>query len=167
MPSYYEGAFKIFNADDNNQEIKDNVKWELKYYDSKGNLYSGDTTYLPKILYCQGNELQEAGYYLKPLNMYMSKMDIYTVAICLLNDELIFAQPIYVGQNQHGSPMLNSWDETLTIDEENGTILATMLGAGYKDDQNRFHGVVMGDVATTLNDESIVTTGLYGFHEGA
>jgi hypothetical protein len=30
--------------------------------------------------------------------------------------------------------MLNEWDGTLTIDEKNGTILATMLGAGRKND---------------------------------
>jgi len=30
--------------------------------------------------------------------------------------------------------MLNSWDESLTIDEKNGTILSTMVGAGYKDE---------------------------------
>jgi hypothetical protein len=32
--------------------------------------------------------------------------------------------------------MLNNWDGTLTLDEENGTILSTMLGAGRKNDDN-------------------------------
>ena len=43
--------------------------------------------------------------------------------------------------------MLNSWNGDLTIDENNGTILTTMLGAGFKDSANRFNGVLMGDVS--------------------
>jgi hypothetical protein len=42
--------------------------------------------------------------------------------------------------------MLNSWNGDLTIDEENGTILATMLGAGKKNSDNQFSGVLIGDV---------------------
>jgi hypothetical protein len=55
----------------------------------------------------------------------------------------------------------------LTIDEENGIILSTMMGAGYKDDENRFNGVVMGDVRTVLDGNNVDTVGLYGFNEGA
>jgi hypothetical protein len=42
--------------------------------------------------------------------------------------------------------------------------MSAMMGAGYKDNENRFHGVVMGDVRTKLGNENITTTGLYGFH---
>jgi hypothetical protein len=42
--------------------------------------------------------------------------------------------------------MLNSWDGGLTIDEENGIILSTMLGAGRKNDDNTFSGVLIGDI---------------------
>jgi hypothetical protein len=56
----------------------------------------------------------------------------------------------------------------LTIDEENGIILSSMVGAGYKDEENRFYGVLMGDVGVKANDNSIPNSvGLYGFHEGA
>jgi hypothetical protein len=43
--------------------------------------------------------------------------------------------------------MLNKWDGSLTIDEKNGTILASMVGAGIKDRNNTFSGVLMGEVA--------------------
>jgi hypothetical protein len=60
--------------------------------------------------------------------------------------------------------MLNAWDESLTIDEKNGIILSTMLGAGSKDSENRFNGVLMGDVRTTIDNETLDSVGLYGFH---
>jgi hypothetical protein len=63
--------------------------------------------------------------------------------------------------------MLNSWDGNLTIDENNGTILSTMLGAGSKNNENQFSGVLIGDVAegTDLNTAPQYT-GIYGFKDG-
>ena len=57
--------------------------------------------------------------------------------------------------------MLNSWDGSLTIDEKNGTILSTMIGAGKKDNLNRFNGVLMGDISTAENTKN---TGIYGIY---
>jgi hypothetical protein len=37
-------------------------------------------------------------------------------------------------QSQYDFAMLNEWDGSLTIDEKNGTILSTMLGAGRKNE---------------------------------
>jgi hypothetical protein len=42
-----------------------------------------------------------------------------------------------------------------------------MIGAGYKDENNAFHGIVMGDVKSKLNEVATTKTGLYGFHAGA
>jgi hypothetical protein len=77
--------------------------------------------------------------------------------------------------------MLNSWDGNLTIDEKNGTILSTMVGAGRKNVDNTFSGVLMGDIeggaemdlgdANQIDNTKLITNksglGLYGFHEGA
>jgi hypothetical protein len=63
--------------------------------------------------------------------------------------------------------MLNEWDGSLTINEENGTILSTMLGAGRKNDDNTFSGVLIGDVKEgTGLYETETLTGVYGIHEG-
>jgi hypothetical protein len=59
--------------------------------------------------------------------------------------------------------MLNKWDGGLTIDEKNGTILAAMVGAGIKDKNNTFSGVLMGDVTQAFKDNHN-GLGLYGFH---
>ena len=60
--------------------------------------------------------------------------------------------------------MLNKWDGGLTIDEKNGTILASMVGAGIKDENNTFSGVLMGDI-TQAFDDNHNGLGLYGFHQ--
>ena len=79
----------------------------------------------------------------------------------------LWSQPILVMQSNYDFAMLNEWDGTLTIDEKNGTILTTMLGAGRKNNQNQFSGVLIGDVqdGTDLN-ESETLTGVYGFQNG-
>jgi hypothetical protein len=83
--------------------------------------------------------------------------------------------------------MLNSWDGSLTIDEKNGTIMSTMIGAGRKSKNNTFEGVLMGNIAlgtgsdiglenasstgfldqTNLGYSNQTGLGLYGFHDGA
>ncbi|MBQ7820085.1 MAG: hypothetical protein IJ341_10360 [Bacteroidales bacterium] len=54
----------------------------------------------------------------------------------------------------------------MTIDEKNGTILSTMLGAGKKVN-NVFSGVLIGDLlAGTDLQTAPRNTGIYGFSEG-
>jgi hypothetical protein len=43
--------------------------------------------------------------------------------------------------------MINEWDGSFIVDEEAGTIMSTMVGAGRKNSNNTFDGVLMGDVA--------------------
>jgi hypothetical protein len=63
--------------------------------------------------------------------------------------------------------MLNEWDGSLTINEENGIILSTMLGAGRKNSDNTFSGVLIGDIKKGTDlDESNTATGVYGLYEG-
>jgi hypothetical protein len=63
--------------------------------------------------------------------------------------------------------MLNEWDGSLTIDKEKGIILSSMIGAGKKNSENKFSGVLIGDLkgGTGLNSTEKMT-GVYGFHEG-
>lgn len=99
------------------------------------------------------------------------------------NGEYIeWIQPIRVYQDSYSSSMLNSWDGSLTIDEENGKILSTMMGAGKKDSENRFSGVLMGDVSVAGENEGSIAAeadqtakelaeyysgiGLYGYNSG-
>lgn len=83
------------------------------------------------------------------------------------DEDIAWVQPILIFQNKYGSAMMNDWDGTLQIDEDNGTILSAMVGAGIKNEDNTFSGALMGNVA--LADEKIgnkTGIGLYGFDHG-
>jgi hypothetical protein len=70
-------------------------------------------------------------------------------------------------QNTYSSSVLNAWDGSLQINKTDNTILSAMMGAGIKNSDNTFSGVLMGDVGVGAKDNDIHTIGLYGFHEGA
>lgn len=76
------------------------------------------------------------------------------------------AQAIAFAQNLYPSSLVNEWDgQSLSLDEENSAILAKMIAAGTKDQKNRFTGVMMGDWHEK-GDESLDTSGIYGFNAG-
>ena len=85
--------------------------------------------------------------------------------------KLIYSQPIIMKQDKYPNSIINDWNGKFTIDEENGTILSTMVAAGYKSSEdNTFYGIMMGDIDGSgekfnkLNKQGI---GLYGFNNGA
>lgn len=80
-----------------------------------------------------------------------------------LNDQVIWQQRLLLEINRFGSSMLNRWDGSLKIDEENNQILSSIIGAGSKNSDNSFTGVIMGDIGTDINSAK---TGLYGYNAG-
>ena len=83
--------------------------------------------------------------------------------------KIVWTQPLRISTQSYGSPLLNSWDGNLTFDEKNGTILSAMIGAGVKNIDNSFSGVLMGDMTKTGDPvEGTLSSyyngiGLYGF----
>ena len=79
--------------------------------------------------------------------------------------QVIFQCPILTTINQHPIDLTNQWvGGKVSIKDEEGSILATTIGAGHKDNENRFTGIIMGDVQT--NSQQFSKTGLFGFNEG-
>lgn len=81
--------------------------------------------------------------------------------------------PIYMHLNTFGLASLNAWDgNTVTIDEDGGYVMAPQIGAGEKDDNNRFTGILMGKTETNTghNQDGKTTaekqTGLFGYSHG-
>ena len=73
--------------------------------------------------------------------------------------------PIYMSLNTYGLKSLNDWDGNhLEINEDENYILAPQIGAGEKDKENKFTGVVMGTSKTYDSDKSSV--GLMGYSHG-
>ncbi len=162
-PTYYKNAFAI------------TTNSATEGYVSNAQIHFGDEDsnhiYYPKVKQ-RGADSSAPGWYLEPKVMYFSGL---SEQVCLqvtvaFNDGNGVAyynwyQPILIIQNRWPSAMMNAWDGSLTIDEKNGTILSTMVGAGKKEADNSFTGVLMGDIATGAGYDT-KQLGVYGFNHG-
>ena len=188
-------AKKVIKDKNNNDSIinyKDEeiqgVSWSIKYFKKEDNT----SIYVKEIdLSLNTKESQFYAKYmpklannntLVPAPLYLDNLDCYPIVIATIGkgtkkEEEIWRQPIVILQNRYSSSMLNDWDGTFEINEENGTIMSTMVGAGKKeDDDNTFSGVLMGNVALgaemSFGDGSDIGLknhdglGIYGFHHG-
>ena len=205
-PSYYKNPFKLFENTNvlskQNEELQGveskevpNTKWSIIYYDATGTEvnynklddeskkhYKLLMSYMPKL--ASDNTLVPCNMYLsidEPIDDQKETLyNLYPTVLCKQAGTIIWAQPIYLMQNRYPSAMLNAWDGKLQIDEENGTILSNLVGAGKKNIDNSFSGVLMGEIesktgisieGTNSLERSLAQNqtgiGLYGFHEGA
>lgn len=82
-----------------------------------------------------------------------------------INPEVEVYIPIYMSLNDYGLKSLNSWDGThVEINEDENYIMAPQIGAGTKDENNKFTGLVMGKAQTY--DQSEASVGLLGYSHG-
>lgn len=100
---------------------------------------------------------------LLPLS-YIPQKPPMTCVYCILNRNIVWSQPILIIQNRWEYDLLNEWNGKLNINDQQGYILAPLLGAGKKEG-NGFTGVMMGDLK--LAKGLVTNTGLYGFKEGS
>lgn len=81
---------------------------------------------------------------------------------------ITISAPIIFTLNTFGLASLNAWDgNSITIDEEGGYVMAPQIGAGEKDKNNRFTGIVMGKTETPtggVKEEKQI--GLLGYSHG-
>ena len=116
------------------------------------------------------HEIKEtkSGFVFQALNFYVTGgSDACCVYATNNQGQVLWSQPILITQNQYDFSMLNQWDGNLTIDENNGTILSKMVGAGKKNaEDNTFSGVLMGDVQSGTENNLVHETGIYGFDHG-
>lgn len=149
VPSYYTDAYVLMKLDESYQDVE--CEWQL----------SSNKDTMHKLITIENKKVFRASPF------YVDEKDTHICIYALSEEEVLWSQPILIMQNQYDFTMLNQWDGSLTIDEENGTILSSMLGAGRKNDNNTFSGVLIGDIsAGTGNDEAIKQTGVYGFDNG-
>lgn len=83
--------------------------------------------------------------------------------------------PVYMSLNRYSLASLNKWDgNSIEIKDDEGKrsyILAPQIGAGIKNDDNSFTGIVMGSRFESTEDAKGKVTeqndvGLFGYHEG-
>lgn len=188
-PVYYKNPYKAYSnhlrlegetqiVEKDAEILPEELSWTMMYYNEDGDKidissldeenkhkYQLLINWMPKL--SSDNKLV-------PANMYLaehpeSETHLYPVVVCLRGQDVIWAQPIYLMQNRYESAKLNAWDGSLCIDEENGSIMASMVGAGRKTKNNTFEGVLMGDVGAVADiySDNAEGLGLYGFHDGA
>lgn len=127
----------------------------------------------------QGNTISTKKCYFKPADKFNSS-DISNAIVVKIKEKtketqedgtLIYKYnylgwlhvPIYMIINRYGHSAINSWDGTSIEMKEGGDIiLAPQVGAGTKNDNNQFTGVLIGDVKSGENNQQ----GLFGYHEG-
>lgn len=153
-PSFYKAPYKLYDIDWN---LQTNVEWRGHVKDvDLTDTESKSARFYPTIV----NDI------IVPTVMYYTGIETYSV-IARANDADVWVQPIVICQNQYESTVLNEWTGDLTIDEKNGIILSTVVGAGVKNHDNTFSGVLMGDVGSVEDSSNHSGLGLYGFHKGA
>lgn len=152
-PFYYKNNFALYNKLD--KEVS-GITWSLEVYDT---ILNEVKKFYPSLLV--NNDL----YSLKVPSMYIKENNLCRLVGKDGKDNIVWIQPLYIAQNAYNSPLLNAWDESVSIDEEGGTIMAPMIGAGKKNTNNQFSGVLMGDVKAKA-DNSVALTGLYGYQNG-
>ena len=162
-----EDKYQLYLVNDETNAPVDNQVWRIEYYDSNGkwvNEKSDDWPMLLNYMPVLNSENR-----LTPAPMYIEGLDYTPVVICTVDGDIAWTQPIIITQNRYASPTLNDWNGSLTIDEKNGTILATAVGAGKKEADNSFSGVLMGDIAKGygFDPDNMSGLGLYGFNNGA
>ena len=75
--------------------------------------------------------------------------------------------PVHLLLNKYGHAAINGWDgNSVSIDKNgNGVILAPQIGAGQKENDNSFTGILMGSVKEA--GKNTQDTGLFGYNAGA
>lgn len=145
-PKYYKEVYRLWK--DTVEET--GVSWSISRRDTS----DGSVRYYPRI---QKNVI------IVP-SLYLDGLDTRICAVARKNGTVVWTQPIAMSKDLYASAYLNSWDGELTIDENNGIILSTVMGAGIKEQDNTFSGVMLGDVKDIM--DSTMKIGLYGFNHG-
>ena len=145
-PTYYREALKLhgyegvvkWSAGENEKDI--NIKNKDSIYTAEfSNLFAADSTLSIRVWH---------------INAYSE------------NDELLWTQPVLGLQNKYGSDLLNNWDGSLQINENDNRVLAASIVAGTKSD-NQFTGIALGELNDiTDSNKKNISNGLLGFKNG-
>ena len=65
----------------------------------------------------------------------------------------------------YGNSLLNNWNGNLIVDEDNNTIMSAVMGAGKKESNNTFTGLLLGDLPRAGQADPL-RTGLLGYEHG-
>lgn len=145
----------------------------------------------PSNIINQSTPESQKGQKIKSYELYIAPADVYSGEYCnnlirgkiypseddyknnSANPEAEIYIPICLTLNTYGLASLNAWDGThVEINEDENYILAPQIGAGEKDNENKFTGIVMGQAKfydkteNTGEPEATSSIGLLGYAKG-
>lgn len=159
-PLYYNGIYELHKTSG------DPIVLGFKRYCSVST-NGGIENYLPTLRTVTKQKVEQ-GQQLQPVSLFVEGLPIVAIQ-GTENNQTVWTQPILMIQNRYPSAMVNSWNgKDLVLDENNGAILSQMVGAGSKNANNQFSGVLMGDWTSNAQASTALNTytGLYGFKDG-
>lgn len=155
LEDFYKNKYRLY---ENSTLVDENtVTWTVKSVNQTTE--NQETDYTPTI---KNNELV-------PVSFFVEGMCDEVCVTASIGGSVVWSQPIYSFMNRYPVAMLDNWDGSLSVGENDpGTIMAPRLVAGKKNiDDNTFSGVIMGDWEKTDAENNITKqTGIYGFRKG-
>lgn len=172
----------LYNADgrnpiyNHNQGLKfinipeniDRILWEAK---GDISLLLEDNT-STKIFEKTENISAEEMIFILPDDIYDGGITTNHIQVSFYDKDKLIAiayVPIYMSLNTFGLASLNAWDGNhITVNEDEGYVLSPQIGAGEKDENNRFTGILMGKTEGEVGHtgEIEAQTGLFGYVNG-
>ena len=156
--STYEQIHNLFDVD--NQEIVLVDKWNVSILNpGKNEIWD---RYIPYFIQDkEGNPTN----ILSTRDMYFTELSTKQMVIQALDSSntVLYQQSVLYDQNRFGSALFNEWDGSLVIDETDNKILSALIGAGKKESDNTFSGVLMGNLSKNEDGVAKIKTGLLGF----
>lgn len=149
-PKYYNQGCYLYDMGTNQQK---SYSCELKDLEQN----SKDTSL--KLITTTDNKQ-----YVKAASMYI-KTEKPPKWVLLFKDNfnnIVFCQPIPIMQDNFTSKLLNDWDGGTEVGKD--TIMSNLVGAGSKNADGEFSGVLMGEVKRAYEDQGFsLKHGLFGY----
>lgn len=147
-----------------NEELNNvtwNISWDNTINDSDGDGQEETIAdnYRPTLAPLnKGNTSYVA---LKPSPMYIQGYNDRACVYAIDNElsMVLWSQPLLIIQSDYGFPMVNEWTGGTQVGDS--VVMATAFSAGKKDKNNKFSGIVLGDMKTMFNNQH-KNTGLFG-----
>ena len=166
-PEYLTDAWKIVDENGDNSWI-----FMLEYYDyvNSSFIVPDDEEYaktaigLPKYI--------DNKFLVPPIYVNQTSYGVAIRAVKKVGEDEeapYLRTPLLITQNKYFSTLLNEWNGALAVDDDNNYILSAMTGAGEKNSDNTFSGIIMGKKAILdpeFNNFEDYEIGLFGFHNG-
>lgn len=146
----------------------DSVSYNFIYKGAIYNTYTGQWEHEQYLTDRSADNLLKNQKMSKPPDSFDGQcVTVGLVCICSCNGKEIghIHIPVHLMLNRFGNSAINTWDgNSVQINNDGGFILSPQVGAGIKETDNSFTGVVIGKVKET--NQSTADIGLIGYAHG-